>query len=262
MTAAEATVDAMAAHGIRTIYALPGVQNDYLFAALFKASDRMRTVHTRHEQGAAYMALGARSGDRQALGLRRGAGAGLAQFRGRPAHRLFDECAGAGAHRRDSRRRYRTPSRASARDPRPGRDHQAAGGLFRADPKTRAGAAAGRRGHAVDGVGPAGPGVAAMRDRCLGQIGSGDTAAAAARTSPQAQRSRDPQGRQAPGRCKKSADRLRRRRARRVRGSHRAVRHAAGAGARLSARPRRAGQPRSVERRPCRSAATCGARPT
>ena len=59
MTAAEAAVDAMAAHGIRTIYALPGVQNDYLFAALFKASDRMRTVHTRHEQGAAYMALGA-----------------------------------------------------------------------------------------------------------------------------------------------------------------------------------------------------------
>ncbi|MEA2813652.1 MAG: acetolactate synthase large subunit [Rhodospirillaceae bacterium] len=59
MTTAEATVDAMLAHGIDTIYALPGVQNDELFAALFKASDRMRTVHTRHEQGAAYMALGA-----------------------------------------------------------------------------------------------------------------------------------------------------------------------------------------------------------
>src|SRR6195256_6789550 len=59
MTAAEATVDAMLAHGIDTIYALPGVQNDELFAALFKAQDRMRTVHTRHEQGAAYMALGA-----------------------------------------------------------------------------------------------------------------------------------------------------------------------------------------------------------
>src|SRR3954465_8960534 len=59
MTAAEATVDAMLGHGIDTIYALPGVQNDMLFAALFKASDRMRTVHTRHEQGAAYMALGA-----------------------------------------------------------------------------------------------------------------------------------------------------------------------------------------------------------
>src|ERR1700704_3269886 len=59
MTAAEATVDAMLAHGIDTIYALPGVQNDELFAALFKAGDRMRTVHTRHEQGGAYMALGA-----------------------------------------------------------------------------------------------------------------------------------------------------------------------------------------------------------
>ena len=59
MTAAEATVDAMLGHGIGTIYALPGVQNDHLFAALFKAADRMRTVHTRHEQGAAYMALGA-----------------------------------------------------------------------------------------------------------------------------------------------------------------------------------------------------------
>ena len=30
-----------------------------MFDALFKAQDRMRAVHTRHEQGAAYMALGA-----------------------------------------------------------------------------------------------------------------------------------------------------------------------------------------------------------
>jgi acetolactate synthase-1/2/3 large subunit len=59
MTAAEAVVEAMLAHGIDTIYALPGVQNDLLFEALFKAGDRMRVVHTRHEQGAAYMALGA-----------------------------------------------------------------------------------------------------------------------------------------------------------------------------------------------------------
>jgi acetolactate synthase-1/2/3 large subunit len=59
MTTAEAVVGAMATHGIGTIYALPGVQNDMLFEALFKAGERMRTVHTRHEQGAAYMALGA-----------------------------------------------------------------------------------------------------------------------------------------------------------------------------------------------------------
>ena len=59
MTTAEATVASLLAHGIETIYALPGVHNDHFFDALFKASDRMRVVHTRHEQGAAYMALGA-----------------------------------------------------------------------------------------------------------------------------------------------------------------------------------------------------------
>src|ERR1019366_1462359 len=59
MTTAEATVAALVAHGLDTIYALPGVHNDALFDALFKASDRIRTVHSRHEQGAAYMALGA-----------------------------------------------------------------------------------------------------------------------------------------------------------------------------------------------------------
>src|SRR6202161_4439718 len=58
-TTAEATVAALVAHGLDTIYALPGVHNDVLFDALFKAADRIRTVHTRHEQGAAYMALGA-----------------------------------------------------------------------------------------------------------------------------------------------------------------------------------------------------------
>jgi acetolactate synthase-1/2/3 large subunit len=59
MTTAEATVATLIAHGIETIYALPGVHNDDLFDALFKASDRIRTVHTRHEQGASLMALGA-----------------------------------------------------------------------------------------------------------------------------------------------------------------------------------------------------------
>ena len=59
MTTAEAVVATLIAHGLDTLYALPGVQNDMLFEALFPVSDRLRTVHTRHEQGAAYMALGA-----------------------------------------------------------------------------------------------------------------------------------------------------------------------------------------------------------
>jgi acetolactate synthase-1/2/3 large subunit len=59
MTTAEATVAGLLAHGIDTVYALPGVHNDPLFDALFRAGDRLRTVHTRHEQAASFMALGA-----------------------------------------------------------------------------------------------------------------------------------------------------------------------------------------------------------
>jgi acetolactate synthase-1/2/3 large subunit len=59
MTSAEAVVVTLISHGIDALYAVPGVQNDLLFDALFKASDRIRTLHTRHEQAAAYMALGA-----------------------------------------------------------------------------------------------------------------------------------------------------------------------------------------------------------
>ena len=59
MTTAEAVVSALTAHGVHTIYALPGVHNDPLFDALFRSMDKIRTVHTRHEQGCALMALGA-----------------------------------------------------------------------------------------------------------------------------------------------------------------------------------------------------------
>src|SRR5262245_60433313 len=59
MTTAEAVVAALIAHGIDAVYALPGVHNDHLFDALFKAQERIRTVHTRHEQAAGLMALGA-----------------------------------------------------------------------------------------------------------------------------------------------------------------------------------------------------------
>jgi acetolactate synthase I/II/III large subunit len=59
MTTGEAVVAALLAHGLDTLYALPGVHNDEFFDALAKASGKIRVVHTRHEQGAAYMALGA-----------------------------------------------------------------------------------------------------------------------------------------------------------------------------------------------------------
>jgi acetolactate synthase-1/2/3 large subunit len=58
MTAGEAIVASLVANGIDTIFCLPGVQNDYLFDALHGAGDKIRPIHTRHEQGAGYMALG------------------------------------------------------------------------------------------------------------------------------------------------------------------------------------------------------------
>ncbi len=57
-TGGEAIVQSLIHHGVDTLFALPGVQNDYLFNALYDAGDKIRVIHTRHEQGAAYMALG------------------------------------------------------------------------------------------------------------------------------------------------------------------------------------------------------------
>jgi acetolactate synthase-1/2/3 large subunit len=59
MTTAEAVIETLVAHGIDTLFALPGVHNDPLFDAAFRASDRIRVIHPRHEQTAAYLALGA-----------------------------------------------------------------------------------------------------------------------------------------------------------------------------------------------------------
>jgi acetolactate synthase-1/2/3 large subunit len=59
ITTAEAVVESLIRHGIDTLYALPGVHNDHLFDAAHRSSDRLRILHTRHEQTAAYMALGA-----------------------------------------------------------------------------------------------------------------------------------------------------------------------------------------------------------
>ena len=59
VTGGEAAVRTLIANGVRTVFALPGVQNDWLFNALYDHRGDIRVIHTRHEQGAAYMALGA-----------------------------------------------------------------------------------------------------------------------------------------------------------------------------------------------------------
>ncbi len=57
-TGGEAVVEALMAQGIDTLFGLPGIQNDWLYNALFDNRDKIKVIHTRHEQGASYMALG------------------------------------------------------------------------------------------------------------------------------------------------------------------------------------------------------------
>ncbi len=52
-------LDGMKATGIRQLFCLPGVQNDPFFDAVVDARDWLEVIVTRHEQGCAYMALGA-----------------------------------------------------------------------------------------------------------------------------------------------------------------------------------------------------------
>ena len=59
MSGGDAVVGSLLQHGIKTVYCLPGIQSDHLFNAMFDVGEKLEVVHTRHEQGAAYMALGA-----------------------------------------------------------------------------------------------------------------------------------------------------------------------------------------------------------
>lgn len=59
MTGGEALVAGLLRWGIDRVYGMPGVQLDRFFDAVQRSGDALRMIHTRHEQGAAYMALGA-----------------------------------------------------------------------------------------------------------------------------------------------------------------------------------------------------------
>ena len=58
-TIAQHILDGMRATGIRQLFCLPGVQNDPFFDAVVDARDWLEVIVTRHEQGCAYMAMGA-----------------------------------------------------------------------------------------------------------------------------------------------------------------------------------------------------------
>ncbi len=58
MTGADAIVASLIANDVDTMFGLPGGQLDHLFDSVYRAGDKLRLIHTRHEQGAAYMAFG------------------------------------------------------------------------------------------------------------------------------------------------------------------------------------------------------------
>jgi acetolactate synthase-1/2/3 large subunit len=58
MTGGQALVESLKREGLDTIFALPGVQLDWAFDALYEARDSIKVIHTRHEQATAYMADG------------------------------------------------------------------------------------------------------------------------------------------------------------------------------------------------------------
>jgi acetolactate synthase I/II/III large subunit len=57
-TGGDTLADGLIAHGVDTVFGLPGAQMYTLFDALARRADELRTILSRHEQGAAYMAFG------------------------------------------------------------------------------------------------------------------------------------------------------------------------------------------------------------
>ena len=58
LSGAEAIVESLIKQGVDTVFALPGGQLDHLFDAIYERQDKIRLIHSRHEQGVAYMAYG------------------------------------------------------------------------------------------------------------------------------------------------------------------------------------------------------------
>jgi acetolactate synthase-1/2/3 large subunit len=58
LTSADAVVGSLIAHGVDTVFAIPGVQTYHLFDAFHRNAEHIRVIGPRHEQTTAYMAFG------------------------------------------------------------------------------------------------------------------------------------------------------------------------------------------------------------
>jgi len=58
MTGGQALAQSLKLEGVQTLFALPGIQLDYLFDGIWEERDHYEVIHARHEQATAYMADG------------------------------------------------------------------------------------------------------------------------------------------------------------------------------------------------------------
>jgi len=58
MTGGQALAQSLKIEGVETIFALPGIQMDFLFDAIWEEQEHFNVLHARHEQATAYMADG------------------------------------------------------------------------------------------------------------------------------------------------------------------------------------------------------------
>jgi acetolactate synthase-1/2/3 large subunit len=58
LTGGQAMAEALIENGVDTVFGIPGIQLDPLFDAFYQKQNQLSVLHTRHEQGAAFMAMG------------------------------------------------------------------------------------------------------------------------------------------------------------------------------------------------------------
>ena len=58
ITGADAIVESLIANDVDTMFGLPGGQLDHFFDSIHRTNGAINIIHSRHEQGAAYMAFG------------------------------------------------------------------------------------------------------------------------------------------------------------------------------------------------------------
>ena len=58
MTGGQAVVRSLIDNGVDTVFGIPGVQLDPLYDAFYERRNNLKVLHSRHEQGAAFMAMG------------------------------------------------------------------------------------------------------------------------------------------------------------------------------------------------------------